>query len=526
MADDGPRRGSAAPLVLDAVREAAVRGGLLGPGDHVVVGVSGGPDSVALLHALTLLRSELGLRLTVCHVHHGLRPEADRDAAFVEALAARLGCTVEVVRVEVPRGGGRSPEEAARLVRHAALARVARRVGARRIALGHTADDQAETVLMRVLQGAGPRGLAGIPARRGRIVRPLLDVDRTAVVAHLAAHGLEAVDDSTNRDPRFLRNRVRHEILPRLAAQVGVHAPRALRRMARASREAVEALDALVRGRLRGHLTATPVGWRLGLAAFDDLLPGAVKATVRLALVEVATRERLGSGLRAAHLDALAALLRAAPGARVRLPGAVVVERGRDALWLLAPELTPAPTPLTVPGQAPAGGLCEVRAAIEAVPSRQPPDPAREAWFDAEALGLGPRAGAPPPAATLLVRPRRSGEQMVPFGGAAPVRLTGLLAAAGVPRLARTRWPVLVDVGGAGPGEVLWLVGIRRAAAAPVTGATRLILRLQAETAPLAFGPAPPYDTAPLPPGAPGIRTDPFAIGGPGVHAPAAHLVV
>ena len=226
MADDGPRRGSAAPLVLDAVREAVVRGGLLGPGDHVLVAVSGGPDSVALLHALTLLRSELGLQLTVCHVHHGLRPEADRDAAFVEALAARLGCAAEVVRVQVPRGGGRSPEEAARLVRHAALARVARGVGAGRIALGHTADDQAETVLMRVLQGAGPRGLAGIPARRGRIVRPLLDVDRTSVLAHLAAHDLEAVDDSTNRDPKFLRNRVRHEILPLLAAQAGLRRPR------------------------------------------------------------------------------------------------------------------------------------------------------------------------------------------------------------------------------------------------------------------------------------------------------------
>ena len=246
---------SPSPLVA-AVREAvAGRQRLLDPGDHVLVGVSGGPDSVALLHALVLLRSEYALRLTVCHVHHGLRPEADRDAAFVEALAARLGCPVRVVRVEVPRGGGRSPEEAARLARHAALARVARATGAGRIALGHTADDQVETVLMRILQGAGPRGLAGIPARRGRIVRPLLDVDRATVLAHLAAHGLEAVEDATNRDTKFLRNRVRHELLPLLAAQAGSRVPAALRRVARASREAVEALDALVRPRLAGHLT-------------------------------------------------------------------------------------------------------------------------------------------------------------------------------------------------------------------------------------------------------------------------------
>jgi len=151
MADDR-REPSPAPTLLSiTARDAVARARLLQPGDHVLVGVSGGPDSVALLHALVLLRPEYALQLTVCHVHHGLRPEADRDAAFVEALAADLGCPVRVVRVQVSRGGGRSLEEAARLARHAALARVARVTGARRIALGHTADDQVETVFMRIL---------------------------------------------------------------------------------------------------------------------------------------------------------------------------------------------------------------------------------------------------------------------------------------------------------------------------------------------------------------------------------------
>ena len=164
MVDDGREPPLPPSPLVAAVREAvAGRRPLLDPGDHLLVGVSGGPDSVALLHALALLRAEYTLRLTVCHVHHGLRPEADRDAAFVEALAARLGCPAHVVRVELPRGGGRSPEEAARLARHAALARVARATGASRIALGHTADDQVETVLMRILEGAGPRRHPGAP---------------------------------------------------------------------------------------------------------------------------------------------------------------------------------------------------------------------------------------------------------------------------------------------------------------------------------------------------------------------------
>ena len=474
--DDGVPSTSRESGLSTAVRDAIARHGLVDHGDHVLVGVSGGPDSVALLHALALLRGEYALRLTVCHVHHGLRPEADRDAAFVEALSARLGCAVRVVRVVVPRGTGRSPEEAARLVRHAALAQVARSLGASQIALGHTADDQAETVLMRVLQGAGPRGLAGIPRRRGRIVRPLLEVDRATVWAHLAAHGLDAVEDGTNRDPKFLRNRIRHEVLPLLSAQAGPRLPEALRRVARGARETVEALDAVVRPRLTDHLKPTPAGWRLALAALAGLPSGAVKAAVRLALVEVAATERLGSGLRAAHLDALEALQHGVTGARVRLPGGIVVERGRDALWLLRPEARPMAMPLAAPGQVTVGAMLLVKTALETPATGRPVDATHEAWFDAGALGLEAGGAEVPLATGLLVRPRQPGERMVPFGGSVPVRLGKLLASAGVPRLARSRWPVLARP----DGEVLWIIGVRRAAAAPITRETRATLRLHA----------------------------------------------
>ncbi len=474
MADDRPATLAVPSRLAAAVRAAVGRRELLDPGDHVLVGVSGGPDSVALLHALVLLRSEYALRVEVCHVHHGLRPEADRDAAFVESLGRRLGCPVHVVRVEVPRRAGRASEAAARAIRHVALGRVARRTGARRIALGHTADDQAETVLMRILEGAGPRGLAGIPAQRGRIVRPLLDVDRAAVDAHLAAHDLASVDDATNRDPAFFRNRIRHGLLPLLAAEAGPHVRDALRRVARASRETVTALDALVRPRLTGRLTPTPVGWRLALAALAGLPAGAVKALLRLTLVEIAAADCLASGLRRPHLDALAALPSARTGARVRLPHGVVVERGRDALWVVRPARLVGPEPLAVPGRVRAGDLMDLSATIEPVRGNRPDDPAWEAWFDAAGPGMDPAAGA------LLVRPWRPGEGMVPFGGAGPVRLTTLLAAAGVPRLARARWPIVADR----EGGVLWLPGVRRGARAPLTAETRAVLCLRAVPGP------------------------------------------
>jgi tRNA(Ile)-lysidine synthetase-like protein len=298
-------------------------------------------------------------------------------------------------------------------------------------------------------------------------------VDRAAVLDHLAVHGLDAIEDATNRDPKFLRNRVRHEILPLLAAQAGPRLPEALRRVARAARETVEALDVLVRPRVLPQLRATPVGWRLALAALHGLPPGAVKSAVRVALVEVVAPDRLASGLRGSHLDALDALVRAATGARVRLPAGIVVERGRDALWMLRPDARFGTTPLVVPGATAAGTMLRVTAALEPI-SGWPGAAPDEAWFDAEAVGLpGPGAAGAP---GLVVRPSRPGERMRPFGGREPVRLGKLLASAGVPRLARARWPVVAR----SDGEILWAVGVRRAATAPLTLGTLVMLRLEA----------------------------------------------
>jgi len=473
--DDDCGRASVAPKpLLVAVRAAVSRHRLVRPGDRVLVAVSGGPDSVALLHALTLLRPEYGLALHVCHVHHGLRPEADRDAQFVERLAARLGCPITVERVAVTLGSGRSPEQAARVARYAALARAARVFDASRIALGHTADDQAETVLMRVLQGAGPRGLAGMLVRRGLLVRPLLDVDRATVLAHLATHGLPSVEDATNRDPRFLRNRIRHELLPLLAAHAGPRIGQALRRVGRASREAVEALDALLRPRAAGLLRPGPGGWAIDLAALRELPAGAVKVLLRIAILEVAPAGELRAGLRSAHLTALCALLESPLGARVRLPGGLVVERAREALWIVPRMAPPCRMSLSVPGETPVPGLRIMLLADAVPPSRGcPTDPAWEAWFDVDALPAG-----------LEVRPRAPGDRIVPFGGDRPIRVSRLLAAAGTPRLARARWPILVARHHAGE-EVLWVIGVRRAAAAAITPETRAMLRVRAVSDPL-----------------------------------------
>jgi tRNA(Ile)-lysidine synthase len=169
-----------------------------------------------LVDVLARLAPPRGWRLHVVHVDHGLRPGSAAEAAPVGALAHRLGLDFEAVAVEVD--GGPSLQDQARRARHRALGEVADRIGASAIALGHTADDQAETVLMRLLTSATPWSLRAMAEREGRLARPLLRVWREATLAYCAALGLEPVDDPSNRDPRFLRSRVRHELLPALEA--------------------------------------------------------------------------------------------------------------------------------------------------------------------------------------------------------------------------------------------------------------------------------------------------------------------
>lgn len=201
-------------------------------GDRIAVGVSGGADSVALLRFLAVLREEYRWELIVCHIHHGLRgAEADRDECFVRALAEQLGLPCAVSRIDAAALALRdhiSVEEAGRTARYAFFAQTAGEGG--RIATAHTLDDSIETVLMNLVRGTGLRGLCGIPRIRGNIVRPLLDCTRAEVEDYLGALGQPYCTDSTNLTDDYTRNRIRHDILPRLCA-LNPNFPGAMARM-------------------------------------------------------------------------------------------------------------------------------------------------------------------------------------------------------------------------------------------------------------------------------------------------------
>jgi tRNA(Ile)-lysidine synthase len=200
-------RTAAVARVRRAVATAADRRGVIASGEHVLIACSGGPDSTALLDALARLGPPRRWRLSVAHVDHGVRAGSAAEADLVSRLAADRGLVFRALSVQVAPGA--SLQDRARTARHVALRAEAERVGAGVIALGHTADDQAETVLMRALAGASPRGLPAMAERERGLVRPLLRVWREATVAYCAALDIE---------PRFLRSRVRHEVIPALEA--------------------------------------------------------------------------------------------------------------------------------------------------------------------------------------------------------------------------------------------------------------------------------------------------------------------
>jgi tRNA(Ile)-lysidine synthase len=195
---------------------------VVGKGFRLLAAVSGGADSTALLAALSVLRQNLGFELFCLHVDHGIRPpeESRGDARWVKEICVSLEIPFRLVTIpsgkvaETARQRGIGLEGAARLYRHAAWNREARRIGADRILTAHTRNDLRETILMRFLRGAGPAGLAGIPRSRGRLFRPLLDQERSAILRYLEDRNLSYRTDSTNGDNRFLRNRIRNQLIP------------------------------------------------------------------------------------------------------------------------------------------------------------------------------------------------------------------------------------------------------------------------------------------------------------------------
>ena len=385
------------------LRTFAAREGLLPPGCRVLCAVSGGADSMALLTALRALAPDLGISVAAAHFDHRLRgAESDRDRAFVADWCARHEIPLRLGHGDVRAAAaaqGRGLEETARDLRYAFLETAAADLGCDRIATAHNADDNAETVLLHLVRGTGLDGLVGIPPRRGALIRPLLGCTRAEIEAYLAAEGVPHVEDSSNADPAYARNRIRRDVMPVLrdlnpafAATLAAALPHLRADRAYLDDKAAAALP----------LRRDGAGVRLSARAVREApRPLAVRA-VRRALAALGVHQTAAASLLAA-VD----LASAGPAAQRDLPGRILVRRDYDDLCFVPRDDWTAPAPFA-PVPVPGPGTVDLpggwRVTLDLVPA------------PADAAQSGAACHLTPPGWPLVLRPRQAGDRLRPPG--------------------------------------------------------------------------------------------------------------
>jgi tRNA(Ile)-lysidine synthase len=468
--------------VLDSIR----RSGMVSPGYRVGVAVSGGADSVALLRICEALRSELGITLLVVHFDHSLRGgESQADAEFVAELARRSGLEFVSAREDVAAEAelhGWNLEDAARRLRYAFFARVIEEGRATRIAVAHTADDQAETLLAHLIRGTGLTGLAGIYPAVGAIVRPLLGTRRKDLREYLRARGDEWREDATNRDVRRLRARIREQLLPVLQRDFSPAIVGHLSDLARFAREEEVFWTALVEDRFRAHVREDRKAFAIDVSHLLAPLPltsvaaeGEVSAASPLRTLTERLVRRLYEGARgdrrelsARHVEQVIRLAtESTSGRRAELPGGIVVERNFDTLFFLRSEAARDLTPtgetsesrnayqyvMSLPGQgATTVSVPELgrRFSLKVIDW---PVNARETKSAGETLDAALLR------TPLILRNWRPGDAYRPRGRRQLRKLKQMFLAGRVPSRERASWPVLES-----DGKVIWARGMPPAA--------------------------------------------------------------
>lgn len=453
-----------AATTLNTVARFIDEHGLFSPGDRVIVAVSGGADSVALLDMLQSF-GQLRLNLIVAHLNHGLRgEESDGDADFVAGLARHYGLVLESGKANVRQLAGLeglSLEEAGRNARYEWFDALAERHSARRIALGHHADDQAETVLMRLLRGAGTTGLCGMrPLAGAGYARPLLGLSRAEILAYLRQRGLPWRNDSSNADTGFLRNRIRHECLPYLST----FNPAIVERLNAAAEimaadEAV--LERVVDGLFGRVSSVAAAGVSLDLSQTCDELPGIRFRLYRRAIMLLKGDLARITGSHLKRIDELARSTRV--NSYLTLPGGIMVRRSYRVLGFSVPagESQPEDWEMVIDGPGsytlPCGGIVTVR--LCEPPLAWADVPAGRAYFDPLATPF-----------PWTLRTFRPGDRFRPFGMAGTRKVKEFFIDSKVPADIRRRIPLLFC-----GGELLWICGLRTSEAGRIApGTTRV----------------------------------------------------
>ncbi|WP_022852584.1 tRNA lysidine(34) synthetase TilS [Thermodesulfatator atlanticus] len=340
--------------LINKVRKDIARFGLITAGERILVAVSGGPDSMALLYILYHLREELDLELAVAHYDHHLRKDSTKEALFVKKYAEGLGLPVFIAAAPVRDYAKReklSLEAAGRELRYRFFERIAKEHGYSKVALAHQADDLAEEVLMRFIRGAGRRGLAGIPVKRGGVfIRPLLLASREEIDAFLEKENIPFVEDPSNFDPRFVRNRVRHLLIPFLEKHFHKNVKECLKRTALLVAEEEEFLGCLALERLAKYGRLEGETFHLSVRRLK-----AVPLVLRRRMYLEALKA-VGVPLfriRLNHIEQIESLLTGKTRGNINLPGGFIARRepGRIVFKKIPKELIPFEITISGPGE-------------------------------------------------------------------------------------------------------------------------------------------------------------------------------
>ncbi|MGE5542097.1 MAG: tRNA lysidine(34) synthetase TilS [Bacillota bacterium] len=465
------------------MRETILRHSMIEKGQTVLAAVSGGPDSVALLNILVRLRGPIGFELAACHLDHGFRgEESEADARFVAGLCSDAGVPCRVLRMDVPglmSQWGIGAEEAGRRARYRFYEETAFGLGVARVALGHTLDDQAETVLMRLIRGSGLEGLGGIPPVRGMYIRPLLFVSRREIEQYCAAAGLSWRTDRTNQAPVYFRNQIRLQAIPALE-RWNPRLKDTLAGTADRLREDAAYLELAGREAAAGLASGKDGGMSLARDRFNDLHPAVRRQVVRAIAREITGEsgdtEHMPLGY--CHVEAIISLSGRGGGEGVlHLPGGLLARVGKDELWLGKaagesghPIPVASPVVLRVPGITYIEGM-GVRIRAEVTP--------------AAAIGEEPFKNTDPLKAyvdyslvehPLRVRSRMDGDYFYPLGLGGRKKVGDFMTSLKLPAGDRHLVPVVLS------GEqVVWVGGYRLDERFKVTPATTEVLLLTME---------------------------------------------
>ena len=464
--------GETMPLVK-RVAEQIRKHAMITGGETVVAGVSGGPDSVAMLHILYRLRDDFNFNLVVAHLNHGFRgAEADADARFVTELAGHLRLKSHVETRNVPEycaREGLSAQVAAREIRYSFLGEVALKTGASRVALGHHADDQAETILLHLLRGAGPGGLRGmLPLRDNFYIRPLLAVQRRDIEDYCRRCNLPARLDSSNRGVKYLRNRIRLELIPLLEKNYNPGITDALNRLGEICRQEDEYLERQAGDFFRqARLESGGNGVILDREQLLSLPDAMLRRVVRRAWSEMrGGREDLGFS----HIDQVMEIIKGGGGFRQTiLPRGIICKKNYDLVELVLfgreKEIPFYQHQLKVPGITP---VPEAGLSIGArmVPAAEAGNPA---LLGPDAVLLDHGLLKVP----LVVRRRKQGDRFTPLGLEGTMKLKKFFIDRKIPRHLRDCVPLVVS-----GEEIVWVAGQRPGEKWKLTGSTTTCLHL------------------------------------------------